>query len=196
MDSSTPIKLKIILGSTRPNRFSDKPGAWIADIAKQTPGVEVEVLDLREYQMPFFEEPVSPSMKKEPYTHEAVARWTAKIAEADVFIVVTPEYNHAPSGVLKNAFDYVSQEWNNKPVAFLAYGTLGGARAVEILRLMAVELQMAPIRNAVHIPLHWTLLDEKGALKPDALEPQRHAAEAMLTQLLWWARALQTARTN
>jgi len=110
------------------------------------------VLDLRDYDMPFFNEPVSPSFKKEPYKNEAVARFTKKIEEGDAFVMVTPEYNHGTSGVLKNALDWIYPEWNNKPVAFVSYGSGGGARAIEQLRMNAVELQMAPIRAAVHIP--------------------------------------------
>lgn len=191
---TNPLRISIILGSTRPNRFSDKPGVWIAERLAAHADVAAELLDLREYQMPFFNEPVTPSAKKEDYAHEAVARWTKKIDASDAFVMVTPEYNHGPSGVLKNAIDYVGKEWNNKPVGFVGYGTYGGSRSVEQLRQIAIELQMAPIRAAVHIPLHWTLLDEKGALKPDALAPFEKSADAFIAQLLWWTRALKTAR--
>lgn len=193
-DQTGTLKIKVILGSTRPSRFSEYPGRWIFDILKKREGVEAEILDLRDYDMPFFNEPVSPGYKKEPYAHEAVARWTQKIAEADGFVIITPEYNRGPSGVLKNALDYAYQEWNNKAVAFVAYGSVGGARSVEHLRLYAIELQMAPVRSAVHISSHWTLRDEKGALKPGALDQYVQSAEGMLDQLVWWAKALRTAR--
>jgi len=194
MSNKNDLKVKIILGSTRPNRFSEQAGKWILEEAGKIAGISAEVLDLRDYAMPFFNEPVSPSYKQEPYKNEAVARFTLKIAEGDAFIIVTPEYNRGTSGVLKNAFDWVYQEWNNKPVGFVAYGSVGGARAVEQLRLVAVELQMAPIRSAVHIPAHWTLLDDTGILKAGALAPYQQAAEGLLTQLVWWANALKTAR--
>ena len=194
MTDANGLKVKIILGSTRPNRFSEHAGRWTLEQAKKIAGIETEILDLRDYAMPFFNEPVSPSYKQEPYKNEAVARFTLKIAEGDAFIIVTPEYNRGTSGVLKNAFDWVYQEWNNKPVGFVAYGSVGGARAVEQLRLVAVELQMAPIRSAVHIPAHWTLLDDTGILKAGALAPYQQAAEGLLTQLVWWANALKTAR--
>ncbi len=194
MEKPEIICIKIILGSTRPNRFSDKPGAWMFEEMKKQQGIEAEMLDLREYAMPFFNEAATPSSKKEDYTHEAVARWTKKIAEADGFIVVTPEYNHGTSAVLKNAFDYVSKEWNNKPVAFVAYGTVGGARAVEQLRQVAIELQMVPIRNAVHIFSPWLMLDEKGMLKPGSFDPYQKSADMTIAQLLWWARTLKAAR--
>lgn len=189
------IKIKIILGSTRQNRFGDKPGAWILGEAKKKEGMETELLDLRDYPLPFFDESMSPAMVKDSaYPNEITRKWAAKIQEADAFVIVTPEYNHGTSGVLKNALDYIYAEWNNKPVGFVAYGGVGGARAVEHLRGVAVELQMTPIRNAVHIPQHWNLLDENGELKAGALEPFKGSATALLDQLLWWAKALKTAR--
>src|SRR3989344_5113159 len=151
MTNSNVLKVKIILGSTRPARFSEHAGGWILEQAKKIAGIETEILDLRDYAMPFFNEAVTPSAKKEDYADEAVQRWTKKIKEADGFIIVAPEYNHGYTAVLKNALDYVSTEWNNKPVGFVAYGSAGGARAVEQLRAVAIELQMAPVRNAVHI---------------------------------------------
>src|ERR1700690_1267890 len=114
MADATPLKVKIILGSTRQGRFSEKPGAWILEIAKKRTDINVELLDLRDYPMPFFNEPVSPNYKKEPYTEPSVVRWTAKIAEADAFLMITPEYNHGYSAVLKNAIDYVGPEWHDK----------------------------------------------------------------------------------
>lgn len=136
----TLIKIKVIIGSTREGRFSDKAAAWITEEIKKQNGIIVEMLDLRDYDMPFFNEAVSPSFKKEPYENEAVARFTKKIDEGDAFIMVTPEYNHSTSGVLKNAIDWIGPEWNNKPIAFVSYGSVGGARAVEQLRLIAIEL--------------------------------------------------------
>ncbi|OGG80712.1 hypothetical protein A3A39_00080 [Candidatus Kaiserbacteria bacterium RIFCSPLOWO2_01_FULL_54_13] len=188
------LRIKVILGSTRPNRFSEYPGRWIFEVLDKREEVEAELLDLRDYPMPFFNEAETPGYKSKPYTHESVANWTAKIAEADAYIVVSPEYSHGYSAVLKNALDYVYQEWNNKPVAFVAYGSVGGSRAVEQLRQVAIELQMVPIRNAVHIQAHWNLLDEKGALKSGSLEPYVRSAEEMLEQLLWWTKTLKRAR--
>ena len=194
MNAKEVLRVKIILGSTRPNRFSEQAGKWILEEAGKIAGISAEVLDLRDYAMPFFNEPVSPSYKQEPYKNEAVARFTSKIAEGDAFIIVTPEYNRGTSGVLKNALDWVYPEWNNKPVGFVASGSVGGARAVEQLRLVAIELQMAPIRNAVHIHSHWMLLDDMGVLKTGALDPYQKAVEGLLTQLAWWANALKAAR--
>ncbi len=189
------IKIKIIVGSTRENRFSDKPAAWILGMAKKREGIDVELLDLRDYQLPFYDAPMSPSMVKDSaYPNEIARSWAQKIKEADAFVIVTPEYNHGISGVLKNALDTVYAEWNNKAAGFVAYGGVGGARAVEHLRGVMVELQIAPIRNAVHIREPWNLLDEKGNLKDGVLDPYQSSAEALLDQLLWWAKALKAAR--
>lgn len=195
MTNSALLNIKVIAGSTREGRFSDKAAAWITEEVKKQAGVEAELLDLRDYEMPFFNEAATPSYKQEPYKHPAVARFTAKIAEGDAFVIVTPEYNHGTSGVLKNALDWVYQEWNNKPVAFVSYGSVGGARAVEQLRLNAIELQMAPIRAAVHIPGHQYFPVLFG--KADAHElfaSLSGDAEAMIGQLLWWTRTLKSAR--
>lgn len=190
------LELKIIVGSTRPNRFSEKAAKWFAEIAKKRTEFNVEVLDLRDYSMPFYNEPVSPNYKKEPFTHPVVAKWTGKIAEADGFIVVTPEYNHGYPAVLKNAIDYVGPEWRDKSISFIAYGSALGARSVEQLRQVAVELQMVPIKNAVHISAFWTLLDESGQLKPGAFDPYEKSAEEMIQQLIWWGNALKAAREH
>ena len=146
--------------------------------------------------MPFFDQAITPSSIKEPYANEAVARWTKKIAEGDAFIVATPEYNHGTSAVLKNAFDWVSKEWHDKAVGFVAWGSVGGVRAVEQLRLVAVEAQMAPIRNAVHITAPWMLTNSDGTLKAGALDSYQGAADGMLTQLIWWGKVLKSARNN
>jgi len=197
MTNNTPLNIKVIAGSTREGRFSDKAAVWIAEEISKQEGVAVEVLDLRDYDMPFFNEPMSPSFKQEPYKNEAVARFTKKIEEGDAFVIVTPEYNHGTSGVLKNALDWVYQEWNNKPVAFVSYGSVGGARAVEQLRLNAIELQMAPIRNAVHIPgeQYFQVLFGKMDAK-ELFASVSKQAEGMIAQLLWWARALKNAQVN
>jgi NAD(P)H-dependent FMN reductase len=192
---SEPLKMKVIAGSVREGRFSDKAAAWIAGVAQQQSNVEVEILDLRDYHMPFFNAAETPSSKKSPYAHPEVARFTAKIAEGDAFIIVTPEYNHGTSGVLKNAMDWVFQEWGNKPVGFVSYGSVGGARAVEHLRLVSIELQMAPIRNAVHIPgADYFPVMFGQADAQHMLVSFEKKAEELVTQLLWWAKALKVAR--
>lgn len=193
--SDAALNIKVIAGSTREGRFSDKAANWIADLLKKQPNVNAEVLDLRDYEMPFFNEAATPSSKQEPYKHEAVARFTQKIAEGDAFVIVTPEYNRGTSAVLKNALDWVYQEWNNKTVAFVSYGSVGGARAVEQLRLNAIELQMAPIRNAVHIPgEHYFPVLMGKADANELFASMSRQADGMIAQLLWWANALKKAR--
>ena len=184
------LKIKIILGSTRQQRFGEQPAKWILEKAKAK-GLDVELLDLRDYPMPFFDEPISPSMSKEPYVNPVVAKWTAKIAEADGFIMTVAEYNHGYTAVLKNAIDYVGKEWNKKPVAFIGYGSAGGARAIEQLREVAIETQMMPIRNTVHMTNFWSMLDANGVMNFSSFEP---AGDALLDQLVWWAKVLKTAR--
>jgi NAD(P)H-dependent FMN reductase len=191
----TPLSIKVIAGSTREGRFSDQAATWIMTELMKHEGVSAEVLDLRDYEMPFFNEAVSPSYKQAPYTNEAVARFTAKIAEGDGFVVVTPEYNRGTSGVLKNALDWVYGEWNKKTMAFVSYGSVGGARAVEQLRLVAVELQMAPTRTAVHIPGEQFFSMRFGNGDPTELfASMTPKAEALIVELLWWTKALKEAR--
>ena len=191
------LSIKIIAGSNIEGRFSDVPASWIAQEVAKHEGVIVEVLDLRDYNMPFFDSAATPTAKTEPYTNEAVARFTKKVAEGDAFIFVTPEYNHSTSGVLKNALDWVYQEWNDKPVGFVSYGSAGGTRAVEHLRQIVVELQMASVREAVHIaandffPVHFG-----GKDSAPMLEGYAEKAASMITQLTRWARAMKTMRTS
>lgn len=189
-----PIQIKVILGSTRQSRFSEVPGAWMLSELAKHPEVKGEILDLREYPMPFFDESETPSYKKQPYTHHAIIKWTAKIKEADAFIIIAPEYNHGYPAVLKNGLDYAYQEWNNKPVAFVAYGSAMGARSVEQLRQVAVELQMAPIRNALHMPYDVVMASGAGKSESEIFGAYRERAQGLITQLTWWAQALKTAR--
>ena len=193
----TKLNIKVITGSTREGRFSDKAATWITEEIKKQDGVVVEMIDLRDYEMPFFNEAVSPSFKTKSYGNEAVVRFTKKISEGDAFIMVTPEYNHSTSSVLKNAIDWVGPEWNNKSVAFVSYGSVGGARAVEHLRLIAIELQMAPIREAIHINGEQYFPVIMGGGDPlKLLAGYGDKAQSMISQLLWWAKALKTAREN
>jgi NAD(P)H-dependent FMN reductase len=191
-----PLTIAVITGSVRPNRFNDKPAQWIAELAAKLPDVEVEFLDVKDYDLPFYDEPMGPSMLNKQYSHDSVKAWSQKIEKADAYIIVTPEYNHSTSAVLKNALDAIFPEWNNKPVGFVSYGSVGGARAVEHLRLIAVELMMAPIRNAVHIPGHkfFPILMGQAEWKPEEDESLMKAAHAMLEQLVWWTKALKHAR--
>jgi NAD(P)H-dependent FMN reductase len=188
------LKIQIIMGSTRQGRFGEQPAKWIYELARKRENLDVELLDLRDYPMPFFDEAVSPAMANPmQYTNEVAEKWVNKIAEADGYIFVTPEYNHGYSAVLKNAIDYAYREWNKKPVGFVAYGSVGGARAVEQLRQVVAELQMASMRTSVHIVAPWNLLNENGKLKTEQFDS---SANTMLDQLIWWGRALKEARKN
>lgn len=188
------LSIKVIVGSTRQGRFSDKPAAWIAQLAQKRDGLAVEILDLREYPLPFYDDPTPPSMIKDgAYANAEARRFAQKIAEADGFIIVTPEYNRGPSAVLKNALDSVSREWNNKPVAFVAHGATLGVRAIEQLRMNAIELRMAPVRDIVALPGSWTF--EGGGTAPGSFAEHEAAGETLLDTLAWWARALKAART-
>jgi NAD(P)H-dependent FMN reductase len=189
------LSVKVILGSTREGRFSDKAGSWMFEQLKKE-GIDAEVLDLRDYPMPFFNEKETPSSKKQPYPDPAVAAWTAKVREGDAFIVVTSEYNHGYTAVLKNAMDYVYQEWNNKPIAFISYGSVHGARAVEQLREVAIELQMAPIRNAIHMPYDVIIAVGQGKSLEEAFAAYEPRAKGLIEQLLWWGKALKSAHAG
>src|SRR6266446_4280031 len=146
--------ISVIVGSTREGRFSEKPAKWILQHLKKRKGVDARLLDLRDYPMPFFDQPLTPAMPgRSPYENEVVKKWTAAIAASDGFIFVTPEYNHGIAAVLKNAIDWVYPEWNRKAAAFVSYGSVMGARSVEQLREVMIEIQIAPIRSSVHIPV-------------------------------------------
>ena len=190
--------ISVIVGSTREGRFSEKPAGWIFQRLEQREGVVARMLDLRDFPMPFFDQQLTPATPGRPaFENEAVKRWTAAVAQSDGFVVVTPEYNYGPSAVLKNAIDWVYPEWRRKAVAFVSYGSAGGVRAVQQLRENVVELQMAPIRSSVHIPVatlmaHYTGGDvDAGLAELDAI-----AAAPMIDDLLWWTTALKTARNG
>ena len=196
MNTTDIIRVGIIVGSTRQGRFGDKPAQWLMKKTSGIAGLQAELLDLLEYPLPFFDEPVSPAMIEEPYDRPEVRRWTTKVAEQDAYVICTPEYNYGYPAVLKNALDYVWKEWNDKPVSFVSWGSVSGARSVEQLRQVAVELRLLPIRSAVHIASPWGLLDEQGALKSGALDQYNKAADGMLEHLLSTARLLKAGRTQ
>ncbi|HEY6633256.1 MAG TPA: NAD(P)H-dependent oxidoreductase [Rhizobiaceae bacterium] len=185
-------KIAVIVGSTRAARFADKPTEWIASIAKARGDFDVEVVDLRDYPLPFFDEAASSLWA--PSKNEVALRWQKKVAEFDGYIVIAAEYNRGPTAALKNALDYAYTEWNRKPVTFVGYGGVGGARAIEQLRLNAVELQMAPIRHAVHIVWGDYIQILQQGKKIEEFEHLNQAATAALDDLSWWARVLKDAR--
>ena len=184
-------KIAIILGSTRPGRNGAAVATWVRDIASRRSDAEFELVDLADFPLPHLDEAVPPSMGV--YSNDHTKAWSAKIAEFDGYVFVTPEYNHSTSGVLKNALDYLYSEWNNKAAAFVSYGSVGGARAVEHLRLIASELQLATVRAQVAISL-MTEFENYSVFKPnDYLLPQ---VDTMLDQLVRWTKALEPLRAE
>ncbi|MFC5523828.1 NADPH-dependent FMN reductase [Polaromonas jejuensis] len=190
--TSQPPRIGIIIGSTREGRFGEKPARWIHEIAKRRTDLAFELIDLRDHPLPFFNEPMSPAWA--PVKNEAAQRWADKLATLDGLIVVTPEYNHGPSAVLKNAFDYAYKEFIRKPIGFVGYGGVGAARAVEQLRLVATELQMAPVRNAVHIGMVEFLGIWQQGKSFEDFPHLAQAANGLLDDMAWWAKALKIAR--
>jgi NAD(P)H-dependent FMN reductase len=144
-------KIGIILGSTRPGRNGEAVAKWIVEVASQRTDAEFELVDLLDYKLPHLDEAAPPSMGQ--YAQPHTIEWAAKIASFDGFVMVTPEYNHSTSGALKNAIDFLFAEWNNKAVGFVSYGVVGGARAVEHLRLIVGELMMADVRTQLALSL-------------------------------------------
>lgn len=188
---TTP-KIAIIISSTRETRFGDKPAKWIYDIAAQRSDIAVELLDLRDFPLPFFDEVASNAYV--PSTNEVAQRWQKKVAEFDGFIFITAEYNRSITAVLKNALDYAYPEWKRKAAAYVGYGSVGGARAIEHLRLISVELQMAPTRNGVHIQGGDFMAVWQQGKSLTELTHLLPNITAMLDDLVWWATALKVAR--
>lgn len=177
-------KIKIIIGSTRPNRFGHQPALWLMDLSKEHPEHTYELIDLAEVNLPFLDEPQPPSAGN--YVQEHTKAWSKTIDEADGFIMVTGEYNFGVMPSLKNAIDFLAKEWAHKPVAFVSYGaSAGGARAVEHLKDSAGWLEMYDIKAGVIIPHYWTQLDKEGKFQPT--EQQTQAAHRVLDDIGFWA---------
>src|SRR6266404_3677947 len=183
------LKVGIITGSTRPNRKSLDVSNWALEIARKRNDAEYELVDIKDFELPLLDEPMPPSMGRyqEPHTK----RWAAKIASLDAFVFVSPEYNHGIPAVLKNAIDFLFAEWKDKAAGFVSYGGAGGARAVEQLRLVRAEVQIATVRNQVLLSL-FTDFETFSIFKPG---PQQEAsANAMVDQLIAWGGALKMLR--
>src|ERR1700731_3449331 len=187
--------ISVIVGSTREGRFSEKPAQWILQHLQKRDGVDARLLDLRDFPMPFFDQPVPPAMPGRPaYENEVVQRWTAATAQSDGFVFVTPEYNYGPPALLKNAIDWVYPEWNRKAAAFVSFGSVGGARSVQQLRETAIALQLAPIHSSVHIPAATLMSHFEGGDVDKGLAELEAPAKVMIDDLLWWTMALKAAR--
>ena len=192
----TKPKIALIIGTTRTTRFADIAASWMMKQAQARDDMDVELVDLRSFDLPFFNEMASNAFV--PSSDPKAVAWQKKMAEFDGYIFVVAEYNHSISGALKNALDQAYVEWAHKPMAAIAYGSMGGARALEHLRAIAVELQMVATRNAVHIgggdfwKIHpamggsGNMADIEGTLLP--------SAKATLDDLAWWSKATMAAR--
>ena len=188
---STMIKIAIVLGSTRPGRNGEAVAKWVMGLASQRTDADFEFVDVQTFELPVLDEPGSPSQGL--YTKEHTKAWSAKVAEFDAYVFVTPEYNHSTSGALKNAIDFLNKEWANKAAAFVGYGSVGGVRAVEHLRLIMAELQVATVRAQVGFSLFTDFTDMR-TFTPATLHEQE--VHTMLDQLIAWGTALRTVRDN
>jgi NAD(P)H-dependent FMN reductase len=189
--------VQVIYGTTRQGRFSQKVGGWLVDRLTARDDIAVELVDLRDHPLPVYERRIPPARALRDYPDPEIARWGATVDRADGYVFVTAEYNHGYPATLKNAIDHIFCEFQHKPAAFVGYGNVGGARAIEQLRLVCVELEMAPLRHAVHV-----LPDlMRPIMTVDEVEPDHFASldprlDLLATDLAWWARALRTARTR
>jgi len=181
----------VILGSTRQGRFGDTVANWVASEARKRPEFATELVDLRDHELPYLASAMPPSRMP---PEDKPQPWSAMVDSADAFVVVSPEYNHGYSAVLKSALDALYTEWIRKPMAVVCYGGFaGGARAAEQLRTVAIELQMVPTRFGVVMPFARMLFDEQGRLKDPARYEQ--PVDTMFSDLAWWARTLRDARS-
>jgi NAD(P)H-dependent FMN reductase len=188
------LKIGLIVGSTRPNRFADIPVRWIVESAAARSDLQLEVLDLRDQHLPFYDEPKSAYYTGGVFSRAEAEAWRHKIGALDGFIATVAEYNHGPTAILKNAFDSAAYEWNRKPIAFVGYGGVGGARAIEHLRGVAVELQMAPIKQEVNIAMEPYLGIVQQGRTLDDYPYLVQARDGMFQNLVWWGEALKAAR--
>jgi NAD(P)H-dependent FMN reductase len=188
------LKVAMIVGSTRPNRFADVPAKWLVEGASRRRDLQLTVLDLRDAGLPLLNEPAPPSYTGGAYTEPAADAWRKRIGAFDAFIATVAEYNHGPTAVLKNAFDSAFVEWQRKPIAFVGYGGVGAARAIENLRGTVIELQMAPIRHEVNIAMEPFLGILQQGRSLDDYDYLVQSRELMFDQLVWWGEALKMAR--
>ena len=185
--------LKIILASTRPGRKGPALANWIFETAKKHTEFNTELLDLAEINLPFLDEPNHPRFQK--YEKEHTKKWSAQIAAADAFIFVMPEYNYGYPATLKNAIDFLYQEWLYKPVAFVAYGGIAaGTRSMQAIKQVVTAVKMVPVAEAVNVPFFTKYIDEQNKFTAD--EAIQRSAEGMLKELLKWTEALQPMRNK
>lgn len=191
------MKLAVIIGTTRLGRQTEKQALWVVNTAAQLEDVEVELIDLNDYPMPFFAEPASPRYNPAREIDAVAQKWLARLEAADAFVFVTPEYNHSIPGVLKNALDYIDWQLNRKPAAVVSHGAVGGARAAMHLKEILSESKALLIPQAVTFSGLSDGVDESGtisaALKANPYGPQA-ALDGLLAELKWCSDALVGAR--
>jgi NAD(P)H-dependent FMN reductase len=185
-------KIAIIISSTRATRFGDKPAQWIFNLASAREDLDVELVDLKDFPLPFFNEVASNLWM--PTQNDVGVRWQQKIAEFDGYIFVTPEYNWSITAALKNALDYAYNEWNKKPAAYVGYGNVGAARTVQHLRLINLELQMVPLHSGVHIQGGDFFAVWEGEQNLESLTHLQPGVETMLDELTWWTNLLVNSK--
>ena len=186
---SERLRVGIIVGSTRPGRKAAAVAEWVYNILKNRQDAEFEIVDIEDYKLPLLDEPMPPSRHQYSKPHTKI--WSEKIASFDAFIFVTPEYNHGTSAALKNAIDYLFREWNNKAAGFVSYGSAGGARAVESLRLVMGEVKVADVRAQVMLSLY-TDFENFTTFKPDAKHERQ--VQAVADEVIAWGGALKGLR--
>jgi NAD(P)H-dependent FMN reductase len=183
------LNVAIILGSTRPGRNGEAVAHWVNKIAQRRTDARFELLDIRDFNLPLLDEPVPPSQGQ--YSKPHTKAWAAKVAHFDAFVFVTAKYNHGIPGALKNAIDFLFREWNHKAAGFVSYGSAGGARAVEQLRLVMAELHIADVRAQVMLSLS-TDFENFSKFKP--AERHEGSVDRMLDEVIAWGGALKPLR--
>jgi len=187
------LKLAIIIGSTRPGRNGESVARWVHEHASKRKDATFELVDVADLGLPLLDEAMPPAMGQ--YANAHTKAWAAKVAAFDGFVFVTPEYNHGPPAALKNAIDFVYREWNDKAAGFVSYGSAGGVRAVEQLRQVMAELQIADVRAQVTFSV-FTDFEKMSVFRPEHPERKEKSLNDMLDQLVRWAAALRLARSG
>jgi len=183
------LRIAIVMGSTHTGRLNDAVARWVYDVARTRKDADFELVDIAKYHLPLLDEAIPPTVGQ--YGHEQKRKWAQKIASFDAYVFVTPEYNHGVSAALKNAIDYLFREWNNKAAGFVSYGSVGGARAAEQLRLIIAEVMVAAVRAQVTLSL-FRDFENFTRFRPDSSRVQE--LHAMFDQLVAWGKALKSVR--
>ena len=185
------LKIAIIVGSTRPGRKGEVIAKWAYELARKRDDADFALVDLATFELPLLDEPMPATSG--PYSHQHTRAWSTAIASFDGFVFVTPEYNHGTSGALKNAIDFLYNEWTDKAAGFIGYGYTMGARAIENLRLVMASLQVATVRPQVGLSLT-TDFERTGVFKPT--DKQEQNLNTVVDHVVAWSGALKTLRTK